>query len=126
IGSGAAVQWPAAGRGSTTIGRGAVDTATSRALCAADVDAAAPETADPGRAADVDGGRSRAAAGAGGVGRLALGRPHHTGVSRAAGRAGAYGANVTRADRPPGVQPALAATLPHDASRAQSPGAPAG
>ena len=60
------------------------------------------------------------------VGRPALGRPHHAGAARAGHRAGAHGADVARADLSPGVQPALAATLPHHAAGAQPPGAPAG
>ena len=126
IGGGAAALWPAAGRGGAAVGRVAVGAAAGGALCGADVDAAATETADAGRAGGVAGGRGRAAAGAGGVGRPALGRPHHAGGPRAGHRAGAHGADVARADVSPGVQPALAATLPHDPSRAQPPGAPAG
>ena len=41
-------------------------------------------------------------------------------------RASAHGADAARADVSPGVQPALAATLPHDPPCAQPPGAPAG
>src|SRR5262249_27677741 len=76
-GGGAAALWPATGRGGPAVGRVAVHIALGRALCAADGDAAAPETADAGCAASVEGGRSRAAARAGGVGRLALGGPDH-------------------------------------------------
>ena len=47
-------------------------------------------------------------------------------VPRAGHRAGAHGAHVARADLSPGVQPALAPTLPHHPPRAQPPGAPAG
>ena len=57
-------------------------------------------------------GGGRAAAGAGGVGRPALGRPLHAGVPRAGDRAGAHGADAARADLSPGVQPALAASAP--------------
>ena len=71
-------------------------------------------------------GGGRAAAGPCSMGRPALGRPHHAGGTRAGHRAGAHGADVARADVSPGVQPALAPTLPHDSPGAQPAGAPAG
>ena len=51
------------------------------------------------------GGGGRAAAGAGGLGRPALGRPDHAGGARAGHRAGAHGAHAACADVSPGVQP---------------------
>jgi hypothetical protein len=113
------------GGGGATPG-GPAQRAAGRALCTPRLEspeAAAEDVRSPGRLAA---GRGGAPAGAGGVGRPALGGPHHAGVAWPGPGPDADGAAMCLADVSPGVPPPVGAPLLYNSAHSQPPAAPAG